>query len=184
MVFLSVAWRGELSRLECFPGGSPGSGIGFIVIAAIDAQGLLAERRVDEIAVMRPGRIRMREGREVTTGNAHALDGNGVHLLQALDHLDERQQQILLLTAIEGADRLLGEAVVRLSREQCGHAFRCHCDANRAPVGLARRERITASPTGLTNEAISPMERSLMKCAFARAKSVRLPFARLARVIA
>jgi hypothetical protein len=65
-----------LSRLKGIPGGSPGCGIGFIVIAAIDAQLALAEGGIDEMTVMGARGIRMREGHEVATGHAHALDGD------------------------------------------------------------------------------------------------------------
>ena len=83
MVFLSFAWRVGLSRLKRIPGGSPGGGIGFFVITAIDAEVPLAEGRVDKMAMVGTRRIGMGEGREIATGHAHALDN--IHLLRFAD---------------------------------------------------------------------------------------------------
>lgn len=67
------------------------------MLAAFDAQVALAERRVHEITLVRPIVVGMHEGPEVAAARAHALDRDDAGLLHVANHLDQRDQEILLL---------------------------------------------------------------------------------------
>ena len=67
------------------------------MVAAVDPEILLAEGRVDEIAVMRTRRIIMGIGPEMPATDTHALDGNGAPLLKLADDGDELHEQLLLV---------------------------------------------------------------------------------------
>lgn len=92
------------------PGGSPERRIGGFVLAAIDAEIILAEGCVHEIAMMRIGRIGMGEGAEIAAADAHALDGNVAVFLQLPDHGDKREQHLLLHVRFKGIGGTLGGA--------------------------------------------------------------------------
>ena len=107
------------------------------MFAAVEAQVRLAEGRIHVMAMMRARRVGMGEGREVATGDAEALHGNGVGVLQMPDHLDEGQQQVFLLPVAKAGDGLFDEAGAGLRGPKRGGAFCGRRDVHRAPVVFA-----------------------------------------------
>ncbi len=62
------------------------------MVAAIDAKLLPVERRIHEMTMIGAPFASMDEGVEISTGDAHPLNRNGVLLLKMADHLDEGHQ--------------------------------------------------------------------------------------------
>ncbi len=104
------------------------------MFAAIDAQILLTEGCVDEITMMRLGRIRMSIGPVMLATDAHALDGDGVTVLQLADHGDQEDQKLLLIGIIEGSSRLPYGASSRIARPDSIEPGAGDADAQSAAV--------------------------------------------------
>ncbi len=74
------------------------------MFVAVDAEFPLTESRVHVMTVMRLLPIRMRKGREMTAGDAHALNRNGIDVLQGLDQPDDGQQEFGLPGLVQTLD--------------------------------------------------------------------------------
>lgn len=74
------------------------------MFVAVDAEFPLTESRVHVVTVMGLLPIRMREGREMTAGHAHALNRNGIKILQGLDQANDGQQEFGLTGLVQTLD--------------------------------------------------------------------------------
>ena len=100
------------------------SGLRLLVLGAVKAQIALAERRIDEPAMVRLGLAPVAVRGKVATAHAHALPRNGAFTLQGVNRADDDTEQRRLILCAEDASHC-GEALRPTTRKRpaaAGHA--------------------------------------------------------------
>lgn len=105
------------------------------MVAAVDPQILLAEGRVDEIAMMRLRRIGMRIGPEIPATHTHALNGNGALFLKLADNGHELHEKLLLIIIIKGGGSPIHSAGSLMAGPDHSPARTGDDDADGAAIG-------------------------------------------------